>query len=83
MMITIILQSQKGVSDSRDESRLIEILVQANVSEGLAKGLQRFLKKTVSMTDVAGTKADSETVRWGCRVARNALDAVVSANTIE
>ena len=83
MIIAIILQTQKGVGDSSDESRLTEIFVQANGNAGLAQGLQRFLKKTVSRTDVAGTKADSETVRWGCRVARNALDAVVSANTIE
>ncbi|KAL8893099.1 MAG: hypothetical protein Q9215_000104 [Flavoplaca cf. flavocitrina] len=83
MIITIILQTQKGVGDSSDESRLTEIFVQANGNAGLAQGLQRFLKKTVSRTDVAGTKADSETLRWGCKVARNALDAVVSANTIE
>ena len=83
MIIAIILQTQKGVGDSSDESRLTEIFVQANGNAGLAQGLQRFLKKTVSRTDVAGTKADSETVRWGCRVARNALDAVVSANTME
>ncbi|CAO1602814.1 suppressor of glycerol defect [Xanthoria calcicola] len=78
MMIAIILHSQKGVSGSRDESRVIETFVQANGNPGMAQGLQRFLKKTVSRTDVAGTKADNETVKWGCRVAQNALDAVVS-----
>ncbi|KAL9037728.1 MAG: hypothetical protein Q9180_003560 [Flavoplaca navasiana] len=63
MIITIILRTQKGVDDSSDESRLTEIFVQANGNAGLAQGLQRFLKKTVSRTDVAGTKADSETLR--------------------
>ncbi|KAL8658911.1 MAG: hypothetical protein Q9226_000702 [Calogaya cf. arnoldii] len=53
MMIAIILHSQKGVGGSRDESRLIETFVQANGNAGLAQGLQRFLRKTVSKTDVA------------------------------
>ncbi|KAL8760427.1 MAG: hypothetical protein Q9199_000051 [Rusavskia elegans] len=83
MMIAIILHSQKGVGGSRDESRVIETFVQANGNPGLAQGLQRFLKKTVSKTDVAGTKADNETVKWGCRVARNALDAVVTSGIVE
>ncbi|KAL8854013.1 MAG: hypothetical protein Q9221_001136 [Calogaya cf. arnoldii] len=74
---------KKGVGGSRDESRLIQTFVQANGNAGLAQGLQRFLKKTVSTTDVAGTKADNETVRWGCRVARHALDAVVSSGVVE
>lgn len=83
MMIAIILHSQKGVGGSRDESKVIETFVQANGNPGLAQGLQLFLKKTVSQTDVAGTKADNETVKWGCRVARNALDAVVSSGIVE
>lgn len=82
-MITIILHSQRGVGGSREESRVIETFVQANGNPGMARGLQRFLKKTVSKTDVAGTKADNETVKWGCRVARNALDAVVSSGDRE
>ncbi len=83
MIIAIILHSQKGAGGSRDESKVIETFVQANGNTGLARGLQRFLKKTVSKTDVAGTKADNETVRWGCIIARNALDAVVSSGIVE
>ncbi|KAL8774949.1 MAG: hypothetical protein Q9209_000428 [Squamulea sp. 1 TL-2023] len=83
MMIAIICHSQKGVHGSRDESRVIKTFVQANSNQGLAEGLQQFLKKTVSKTDVAGTKTDNETVKWGCRVARNALDAVVSSEMVE
>ncbi|KAL8915521.1 MAG: hypothetical protein Q9171_000086 [Xanthocarpia ochracea] len=61
MIIAIILHSQKGMGGSRDESKVIEIFVQANRNTGLARGLQRFLRKTVSKTDVAGSKADNET----------------------
>lgn len=83
MMIAIILHSQKGAGGSREESRVIETFVQANGNPAMARGLQRFLKKTVSRTDVAGTEADNETVKWGCGVARNALDAVVSSGDRE
>ncbi|KAL9000881.1 MAG: hypothetical protein Q9169_000636 [Polycauliona sp. 2 TL-2023] len=83
MMIAIIMESQRGLGDSRNESRLIEIFAQAKGNGGLAEGLQRFLKKTVSKTDIAGTKAEHETVRWACRVARNALDAAVSLESVQ
>lgn len=49
----------------------------------MVKGLHRFLKKTVSKTDIAGTKADEETVKWGCRVARDAIDVAASSQLVE
>lgn len=82
-MITIMLRSQKGPSDSRDEKSITDIFVQEGDKPELAKGLQYFLRKTVAKTDVAGTKADKETVKWGCRVARDALDVAVSLPTVE
>ncbi|KAL8804718.1 MAG: hypothetical protein Q9182_002410 [Xanthomendoza sp. 2 TL-2023] len=83
MIIAIILHSQKGVHGSRDESKINETFVSARSNAELAKGLQFFLRKTVSRTDVAGTKADKETVKWGCRVARKALEAVISSDVVE
>ncbi|KAL8684029.1 MAG: hypothetical protein Q9186_000059 [Xanthomendoza sp. 1 TL-2023] len=83
MIIEIILHSQKTVNGSRDESKIIETFVSVRSNIDLAKGLQYFLRKTVSKTDVAGSKVDKETVKWGCRVARKALDAVVSSGIVE
>lgn len=48
----------------------------------MAKGLQYFLRKVVSKTDIAGTEADKETVKWGCKVARDALDVAVSSQMV-
>lgn len=39
------------------------------------------MMKVVSKTDVAGTKVDRETVKWGCKVAQSALRALTS-NTV-
>ncbi|KAL8695730.1 MAG: hypothetical protein Q9201_007971 [Fulgogasparrea decipioides] len=73
LIITIILHSQKGVSGARDEEKLVGIFMQARSNPEMVKGLLYFLKKTVSKTDVADTQADRETVKWGCRVARDIL----------
>ncbi|KAL8713885.1 MAG: hypothetical protein Q9220_002031 [cf. Caloplaca sp. 1 TL-2023] len=81
MIITTILQTQKGLDGSRDEGRIAEIFMKARESPDMAEGLQYFLKKTVSKTDVAGTKADKETTKWGCMVARDAIRAVLESQT--
>lgn len=47
----------------------------------MAGGLRYFLKKVVSKTDVAGTKLDKATVKWGCKVASDAL-SVMATRTI-
>ncbi|KAI4136316.1 MAG: hypothetical protein LQ341_005690, partial [Variospora aurantia] len=80
--ITIILHSQKGVRDSRDEKSVSAIFLQATDSTEMAKGLQYFLRKVVSKTDIAGTEADKETVKWGCKVARDALDVAISSQMV-
>ncbi|KAL8981054.1 MAG: hypothetical protein Q9177_005693, partial [Variospora cf. flavescens] len=81
--ITIILHSQKGVRDSRDEKSVSAIFLQATDSTEMAKGLQYFLRKVVSKTDIAGTEADKETVKWGCKVARDALDVAISSQMVD
>ncbi|KAL9027243.1 MAG: hypothetical protein Q9196_004207 [Gyalolechia fulgens] len=83
LIITIILRSQKGNTGARDQESVSRVFVQATDKPELAKGLQYFLKKTVSKTDIAGTQADQETVRWGCKVARDALDATILAQAVD
>ncbi|KAL8717122.1 MAG: hypothetical protein Q9225_005604 [Loekoesia sp. 1 TL-2023] len=82
IVITIILHSQKGSTTSRDEENVTRIFMQANDKPEMAKGLRYFLKKTVSRTDIAGTEADKETVKWGCNVARAALDAITTSELV-
>ena len=45
----------------------------------MARGLQYFLKEVVSKTDVAGSKHDKAIVKWGCKVASDALKAIGSS----
>ncbi|KAL8950233.1 MAG: hypothetical protein Q9222_003722 [Ikaeria aurantiellina] len=81
MIVTTILHTQKGKEGSRDEARIADVFMKAKENPDTAEGLQYFLKKTVSKTDVAGTKADKETIKWGCRVARDALNTVIVSQT--
>lgn len=48
----------------------------------MARGLQYFLKKVVSGTDIAGGEAERETVRWGCKIAVEALDTIVVSEVV-
>ena len=80
MIISIILRSQKGIDGSRDEESVMRIFISANSKPEMAKGLQYFLRKNVSRTDIAGTDADKKVVRWGCKIARDALEAAASSH---
>lgn len=57
--------------------------MQAASNPEMVKGLLYFLKRTVSKSDVASTPADQETVKWGCRVARNALKSISISEAVE
>ena len=57
----------------------MEIFLKSREIPGLPRGLQFFVKKIVSKTDVAGSKQDRETVKWGCKVAGDALKAIASS----
>lgn len=88
LFITIILNLQGGsAKDDKDKNRendkqaITELFLGCKGTPGLATGLQYFMKKVVSKTDVAGTKVDRETVKWGCKVAQSALRALTS-NTV-
>lgn len=77
----MILHSQQGAI--RNEERLVEIFVKAKDIPQLAPGLRFFLKKVVSRTDVAGSQRDSETVRWGCKVASDVLKVIASSQVVD
>ena len=79
LLITTILHSQHGSENKRDEKALMKIFVKSKDTPNLARGLQYFLKEVVSRTDIAGTTRDYKTVRWGCKVACDALKMIVSS----
>lgn len=61
----------------------MKIFLKSKDVPNLAGGLQYFLKRVVSKTDVAGTRQDCETVRWGCKVACDALKMVLSSAILD
>lgn len=73
LLITTILHSQQGLDKSRNEKVLLDIFLKPKEILEMASGLRYFLKKVVSKTDVAGSMVDQAMVRWGCKVACDAL----------
>ena len=82
-MISIFLRFPHGLDDRTAETPLIEIFLSPKEAPVMARGLQYFLKKIVSITDLADSKHDKEIVKWGCRVAGDALKAIASTTTAD
>ena len=58
----------------------MSIVLRLKDASNLVRGLQYFVKKVVSKTDVAGSKVDEATVKWGCKVITDALTALASSS---
>jgi nucleolar MIF4G domain-containing protein 1 len=82
IMITILLQSQKG-SKIRDEEAVVGVFLKVKDEKQLIRGLQYFLRKVVAKTDIAGGKEEKGTVKWACKVAGDTLEAVVAIDTVK
>ncbi|KAI9037274.1 MIF4G domain-containing protein [Aspergillus affinis] len=84
LLITTIQQSQKSKrgkkekkkdEDVRDEQALMEIFVRTRDTPQVVKGLMYFIRKVVSKSDIVSEK-EQKVVRWGCKVAVDALKVV-------
>lgn len=73
LLITTIFHSQQGSGKSRNEKVLLDIFLKPKEILEMASGLRYFLKRVVSKTDVAGNKVEKATVKWGCKIAGDAL----------
>ncbi|TVY42347.1 Suppressor of glycerol defect protein [Lachnellula subtilissima] len=78
LFVTIFLQSQRQSQSKRDEKAVVNILSKAKDNPELIGGMQYFLRKVVSKTDIAGGKTEKETVRWACKLAGFTLEAFVA-----
>ena len=76
LLITVILISQEGIEKARSEQRLMDVFLGIKAAPNTAQELRYFLKSVVSKTDIAGSREKQATVKWGCKVARDALKAV-------
>ena len=81
LFITIFLQSQRQSETKRDKQTVVNIFSKSKDPPLLARGLQYFLKKIVAKTDIAGSKDETATVKWACKVAGNTLNTLVVIET--
>ena len=52
---------------------LLDIFLKPKEIPEMASGLRYFLRKVVSKSDIAASKADRAVVKWGCKIASDAL----------
>ncbi|KAL4906656.1 hypothetical protein BDW74DRAFT_136306 [Aspergillus multicolor] len=88
LMISIIQMSQKQKkkkSKSKGEKEpalneqpLVEIFMKTRDTPQIAKGCIYFLKKVVAKTDIVASEKEAVMVKWGVRVAVDALKVVAS-----
>lgn len=89
LIISIIQQSQRqkkskknkqekkdGGDEERDEKALMEIFIRTRDTPHIVKGLIYFARKVVAKTDIVPSEKDLKLVRWGCKVAADALKVV-------
>ncbi|TVY75662.1 Suppressor of glycerol defect protein [Lachnellula suecica] len=76
LLITVFVESQK--SSKRDEQAVAKIIDVAKGTPQLITGLQYFLRKVVSKTEIAGGKREATTVKWACAVAKDTLEHLVA-----
>ena len=82
LLFTTILHSQQSSYKGRNEKILLDIFLKPKEIPEMASGLRYFLKKVVSKTDIAGSEADQAVVKWGCRVAYDALSAMATHRNV-
>ena len=83
ILITVILHSQELSETGRDGKPLVAIFLKAGNDLNIIRGLRYFLKEIVSKTDIVATREEQKIVRWGCRVARDALKMVSTSTANE
>ncbi|KAF3053063.1 suppressor of glycerol defect [Didymella keratinophila] len=82
ILVTAILETQKGAKEEKKETSLLQTFVEVDQAPEMVAGLQFFLKKVVSKTDIV-EKSERETVKWGCKAVINVLNRILATTTLE
>ena len=64
--------------DGLDKKPLADIFLRTSEAPQVVKGLIFFIRKRVSGTDIIVSDKDLKLVRWGCKVAVDALTIVAN-----
>ena len=88
LLITAILQTQqkaprkqkkqtgKAEDSGFDEKSLVDVFMRTREAPQVVAGLIYFIRKVVAKSDIIPSKKDKKTIKWGCRVALDALKVV-------
>ena len=80
LLFTTILQSHQSSDKSKNEKILLNVFLKAKEIAEMASGLSYFLRKVVSKSDITASRMDGAIVKWGCKVACDALSAMAHDN---
>jgi len=83
LFITVILHSQHGSEDRRNEKALLDIFLKPKQISEMAIGMRYFLKKVVRKSDIAGSKLEKEMIKWACTVVGDALSVIATHTMTE
>ena len=75
-LVTVIIQSQQKTPNHRNDTALLDIFLKVEDFPEMTNGLQYFLRKVVSRTDVARNKQDRGTIKWGCKLVSTSLSDI-------
>lgn len=82
LLVTTILESQKGSKEKRNSKALLEVFVEVDQAPEMIAGVQYFLKKVVAKTDIVES-SEKETIKWGCKAVMDMLTRVLATTTME
>lgn len=83
MLVTIIVESQKGRKDRRSEKALLNVFINVDAVPEMITGLQYFVKKVVSKTEITANSKEKDTVKWGCKVIMGLFERLMATTTLE
>lgn len=83
LLVTVIVESQKGHKDKRNEKALLNVFINVDTATEMVPGLQYFFKKVVARTHIAATSKEKETVRWACKMVMGMLERLMATTTLE
>jgi len=75
LLVTVLLHTQLQSP--------IRVFSKVKDATSMIRGLQYFLKKVVTKTDIAGGEAEATTLKWACKVVATILDSILTADTIK
>jgi nucleolar MIF4G domain-containing protein 1 len=82
MLVTAMLESQKVSKEKRNNKALLEVFVEVDQAPEMIAGLQYYVKKAVTKTEIVD-KGEKETVKWACKAVLEMLTRVLATTTLE